>query len=132
MFLSNLSNNQKNLFIQLAIKAAESNGVVPIEQKNMLKAFAMEMSISPVYKTDRDTEEIINELIENSNEKELKIVLFEILGIIVSDSVFDEKEKCFIENMVKKCGLDILLVDKMVKLLEDYTNVYKNIVDVVL
>ncbi len=34
--------------------------------------------------------------------------------------------------MVKKCGLDILLVDKMVKLLEDYTNVYKNIVDVVL
>ncbi len=71
----------------MAIKAAESNGVVPIEQKNMLKAFAMEMSISPVYKTDRDTEEIINELIENSNEKELKIVLFEILGIIVSDSV---------------------------------------------
>lgn len=132
MFLSNLNNNQKNLFIQLAIKAAESNGVVPIEQKNMLKAFAMEMSISPVYKTDRDTEEIINELIENSNEKQLKIVLFEILGIIVSDSVFDEKEKCFIENMVKKCGLDITLVDRMVKLLGDYTNVYKSIVDVVL
>ena len=56
MFLSNLNNNQKNLFIQLAIKAAESNGVVPIEQKNMLKAFAMEMNTSPVYKTDRDTE----------------------------------------------------------------------------
>ena len=79
----------------MAIKAAESNGVVPIEQKNMLKAFAMEMSISPVYKTDRDTEEIINELIENSNEKELKIVLFEILGIIVSDSVLMKREMLY-------------------------------------
>lgn len=132
MFLSNLNNNQKKLFIQLAIKAAESNGVVPIEQKNMLKAFAMEMSISPVYKTDRDTEDIIDELIKNSSEKELKIVLFEILGIIVSDSVFDEKEKLFVENVVKKCNLDITLIDKMVKLLDDYTNVYKDIIDVVL
>lgn len=132
MFLSNLNSNQKNLFIQLAIKAAESNGIVPIEQKNMLKAFAMEMSISPVYTTDRDTEDIINELIATSNERELKIILFEILGIIVADSVFDEKEKVFVGHVVEKCNLDTALIDQMVKLLDDYANVFKSIVDVVM
>lgn len=132
MFLSNLNSNQKNLFIQLAIKAAESNGIVPIEQKNMLKAFAMEMSISPVYTTDRDTEDIINELIASSNERELKIILFEILGIIVADSVFDEKEKVFVGHVVEKCNLDTALIDQMVKLLDDYANVFKSIVDVVM
>lgn len=132
MFLSNLNSNQKNLFIQLAIKAAESNGIVPIEQKNMLKAFAMEMSISPVYKTERDTEDIINELIANSNERELKIVLFEILGIIVVDSDLDDKEKMFVSHMVEKCNLSAELIDQMVKLLDDYTRVYKAIVDIVM
>ena len=132
MFLSNLNSNQKNLFIQLAIKAAESNGIVPIEQKNMLKAFAMEMSISPVYTTDRDTEDIINELIASSNERELKIILFEILGIIVADSVFDEKEKVFVGHVVEKCNLNTALIDQMVKLLDDYANVFKSIVDVVM
>ena len=51
MFLNGLKNSQKSLFMALAIKAAESNGVVPLEQKNMLKAFAIEMGITPVYHT---------------------------------------------------------------------------------
>ena len=40
MFLNSLNNSQKSLFIELAIKAAESNGIVPIEEKNMLKGIS--------------------------------------------------------------------------------------------
>lgn len=132
MFLNSLNNSQKSLFIQLAIKAAESNGVVPLEQKNMLKAFAIEMGITPVYHTERETEDIINEIIKISSEKELKVILFETLGIIVSDNVFDEKEKAFVKHVVEKCNMDTALIDKMVGLLNKYASVYQEIVDVVL
>lgn len=132
MFLNSLNNSQKSLFIELAIKAAESNGIVPIEEKNMLKAFAIEMGITPVYHTESETEDIINEIIEISSEKELKVILFEILGIIVSDNVFDEKEKAFVKHVVEKCNMDTALIDEMVELINKYASIYNEIVDVVL
>lgn len=132
MFLNSLNNSQKTLFIELAIKAAESNGVVLLEEKNMLKAFAIEMEISPIYHTERETEDIIDEIVRISSEKELKVILFEILGIIVSDNVFDEKEKMFVKHVVEKCNLDTVLIDEMVELLNRYASIYQEIVGVVL
>ncbi len=132
MFLNSLNNSQKKLFIELAIKAAESNGVVLLEEKNMLKAFAIEMGISPIYHTERETEDIIDEIVRISSEKELKVILFEILGIIVSDNVFDEKEKMFVKHVVEKCNLDTVLIDEMVELLNRYASIYQEIVGVVL
>lgn len=132
MFLNGLNDRQKSLFVELAIKAAESNGIVLLEEKNMLKAFAMEMGIRPVYKTERKTEEIIEEIIKISSERDLKIIVFEILGIIISDNDFDEKEKAFVNHLVERCNLDTGLIDKMIVLLGKYAAVYKEIVDVVL
>lgn len=132
MFLNSLNNKQKALFSELAIKAAESNGIVALEQKDMLKCFALEMNITPVYHTNREVENIIDDIISISSEKDLKIILFEILGIIVSDTVFDEKEKAFVKNVVEKCNMNANLVDKMIELLFDYSKVYQDIVETVL
>lgn len=132
MFLNNLEQKQKLLFMELAIKAAEANGVVELEEKNMLKCFSIEMNIQSVYHTDRDLEDILNEIIQISTERELRIILFEILGIIISDGVFDEYEKEFIKHVVERCNMNVDLVDKMTGLLFDYTKLYQNIVKVVL
>ena len=132
MFLNSLNTEQKTLFIELAIKAAESNGVVELEEKNMLKCFAIEMGMAPVYYTDRDVKSIIDDIREISAAKELKIILFEILGIMVSDTVFDDKDKIFVKYIVKKWNIDPSLVDKMVGLLVDYAKIYQNIVETVL
>ena len=73
MFLNNLNNKQKKLFIQLAIKAAEANGIVELEEKNMLKSFAIEMNIPPVYNTENNLETILNEFSTPFHQnKELK------------------------------------------------------------
>lgn len=132
MFLNSLNSKQKKLFIDLAIKAAESNGIVPIEQKNMLKSFAIEMNIEPQYSSNMNIEDIISELKAISSEKELKIILFEILGIIISDSVFDEDEKKFVNHWVEMCGLDKKYVEQMVGLLQRYSDIYNDIVKLVL
>lgn len=132
MFLNNLNNKQKKLFIQLAIKAAEANGIVELEEKNMLKSFAIEMDIPPVYNTENNLETILNELVSISSEQELKIILFEILGIVVSDGVFDDDEKNIVKNIVERCKLDTNIVDEMLNALYEYINVYKKIVSIVL
>lgn len=132
MFLNSLNDKQKTLFLELAIKAAEANGTVELEEKNMLKTFAIEMNIRPFYTTERKTEEIVNELMGISNERDLKIILFEILGILISDKVFDINERTFIDNVVKTCNMDTSLVEKMLNLLNDYVRIYNNIIDVVL
>jgi len=132
MFLNNLNSTPKKLFIELAIKATESNGIVNFEQKNMLKAFALEMGINPIYHTERSTEKIIDDIIGSCSEKELKVILFEILGIIVVDGAFDDKEKLFVADFVKKCDIDMALVESMVNLLDKYVAIYKEIIEVVL
>ena len=48
MFLYLINEKQKNLFLKLALKAAEANGVVELQEKNMLKAFSKEMGIKPI------------------------------------------------------------------------------------
>jgi hypothetical protein len=131
MFLNSLNEQQKNLFIELAIKAAEANGRVDVEEKNMLKAFAIEMSVSPKYSTDDETDYIVKKLGEISTQQELKIILFEILGIIVSDGEFDEQEKKFIKGIVEQYGMDYSSVEKMVTLIQEYAALYQRIADTI-
>lgn len=114
------------------MKAAEVNGIVELEEKNMLKCFAIEMNIAPIYGTDKRVEDIVNRIVDISSEKELRIILFEILGIIVSDSVFDESEQAFVNWLFEKCNIEYALAEQMLVLLTDYLKVYQKIVHVVL
>lgn len=132
MFLSKLNSEQKELFLELAMKAAEVNGIIELEEKNMLKCFAIEMNIAPIYGTDKRVEDIVNRIVDISSEKELRIILFEILGIIVSDSVFDESEQAFINWLFEKCNIEYALAEQMLVLLTDYLKVYQKIVEIVL
>lgn len=58
--------------------------------------------------------------------------MFEILGIVVSDGVFDDDEKNIVKNIVERCKLDTNIVDEMLNALYEYINVYKKIVSIVL
>lgn len=132
MFLNSLSKKQKNLFMNLAIKAAEANGVVELAEKNMLKAYGMEMEISPFYSSDCETEMVLQEIKDVSTESELKIVLFEILGILISDEDFDDSEKEFLNRVRTSFDISQEKCDEMLKLLYDYSSVYQKIVAAVL
>ena len=132
MFLNLMNKPQKELFMELAIKAAEVNGVVELEEKNMLKAYAIEMQIHARYKTERETEEILNSLLEITCEKERRIIVFEILGMMFSDGVYDEKEEQFVKYISDKAGMSIDDIMNMISVLKEYEKVYKKICDVVM
>lgn len=127
MFLNLLNKSQKRLFLELAVRATEANGVVEIEEKNMLKEFALEMQETPVYSTEKSTEDLLKLIKKDSSEKSLKIVVFEILGIMYSDKVYDSEEKEFIDNMVKAFELPQDLSEKYNQLIVRYASLYKEI-----
>lgn len=127
MFLNLLNKSQKRLFLELAVRATEANGVVEIEEKNMLKEFALEMQETPVYSTEKSTEDLLKLIKKDSSEKSLKIVVFEILGIMYSDKVYDSEEKEFIDNMVKAFELPQDLPEKYNQLIVRYASLYKEI-----
>lgn len=132
MFLNSLNNVQKRLFLNLAIKASEANGVIELAEKNMLKSFAIEMKIEPIYKTDLETEDILREIVNISSETELKIVAFEILGIMISDSEFDNMEKIFVDNMFNKFAIPLDRKEEMLQVLGEYLAVFKKIESIIL
>lgn len=127
MFLNNLEKTQKQLFIDLAIKAVEANDIIEIEEKNMLKCFALEMDVQPRYKTEKGIDEILDDIVCISKIRDLKIIAFEILGILFSDGEFDDCENSFTKYMIHKFGLSDEWIEEMITLLNDYTSVYKKI-----
>ena len=132
MFLNKLKEDQKSLFLDLAIKATEANGVIESSEQEMLKMFAHEMKISPKFNTNKSLDSILNGLQELSTQQELKIISFEILGIMFSDDKYDEKEGEFISNMASAFHLENALMDIMSDLISEYSAVYKKICGIVL
>lgn len=132
MFLNILNHEQKELFQELAIKAAEANGVVEFEEKNMLKAFALEMQITPRYSTQKSSEEIVSAICKNASPAQLRAITFEILAILFSDTSFDMHEHHFFEKMTAKFHIQAETIKTMESLIQEYTDTYEKLRNFVL
>lgn len=132
MFLQSMSNKQKDLFMKLAIKVAEAKGVAEIAEKNLLKTYGIEMGITPLYETDSNTNDIIRELANISNEKTKKIIIFEILGLMTSYSDFNDMEKKFVDDLAKAFSISNEQCDEMLKFLKEYSELYGKIANLIL
>ncbi len=53
MFLGKLNEEEKKLFLNLAVKVAEANGIVAEAEKNMINQYCLEMGLSVTQKTTR-------------------------------------------------------------------------------
>lgn len=132
MFLEMLSDFQRELFLHLAICAAKANNIVDEAEKEMILRFAKEMDIEPITNTDKNADEVIRELKESCGDLERKIILFEIIGIILSDQNCDELEKRFLNNLAAKFEITEETVNNMISLVREYTGLYNRIFDTVI
>jgi Tellurite resistance protein TerB. len=132
MFLNMLSNDEKELFLDVAIKAAEANGEIAKEEKEMLHAFAQEMKIESRSTTNKDISEILKAFTENSSKQSMRIVVFELIGILFADSEFDDFEKEFLSKVTDSFGISIETRDEMISEIKDYSENYNRICKTVL
>ena len=124
MFLRPLNNKQKELFLNLALAAASANDVLEDSEKLLLAAYADEMSIDVNKASQMPMEEICKKLKAISNSKELNQISFEIVGMMTSDSEYDEKEKMFISKMAELFEIPMKRIDEMF----EYVNAYSELI----
>ncbi len=128
MFLEMLKDEQKDLFLQLAVQAAKANGKFDETEKEMLIKFANEMNIEPKSESDKSIDELTEELAKITGKKERKIILFEAIGILNSDGEFDEKEAEYLANIAKKFEISKEDLEYMMSLVSYYVELFDEIV----
>ena len=127
MFLRPLNNEQKELFLDLALAAASANAVFEDSEKTLLAAYADEMSVDVNKASHRPVEEICRKLKAISNSKELNQISFEIVGMMMSDNVHDDDEKAFILKVAEIFEIPMGRIDEMFKCVNTYSELIKKI-----
>lgn len=127
MFLRPLNNEQKRLFLDLAIAAASANNIIEESERRLLAAYADEMGIDVDDADGSSMEEACVKLKEISNSKELNQIAFEIVGMMMSDSEYDEDEKTFIDKMATIFEIPSERISEMFSCVNDYSALIKRI-----
>lgn len=106
MYLSRLSKEQRDLFIDMCIHAAMANDIFAEEEKMLIKQYCKEMHISePWYEARESLNDVCKRLLEISKPSDLKIMIFNITELMLSDSDYNEDETNFMHRLVKKLNL---------------------------
>lgn len=127
MFLRGLNQNQKSMFLTLAMKASEINQVVENCEKQLLLAYADEMGIELSMKSNLVFEELIVGLKDESTQKELNQIMFELVGMVVSDGEFDVDEKAFLDKVAAAFEIEWKKIDSMIESIKKYKDLMKQI-----
>lgn len=106
MYLNRLSDEQKNIFLDVCIHAANANNDFADEEKLYIRQYCEEMRLPKVrYETDSDIKELIPRLVKISTKSELKMITIELMGLLLSDQCYDSFEKEFMDYFSKETEL---------------------------
>lgn len=128
MFLHLLNEENKSRFIELCEYAALADEVLENKEKETISMYCREMGISEVKLGEkRELGTLLEELSQNADLSEKKIILFEILGLMLSDEKYDEKEEQFVYDIIKKLEIEKQVVLQIRSLLDIYKAVYREL-----
>lgn len=125
MFLNKLDNSLKNLFLEFGYIIANADGNFSTPERELLKSYCTELQID--YNLDEkkspSEEEIISKIKEISKEQERRIIIFELVGLAMTDGDYSELERNIIKNAQKEFGfsedfekLCEILIDRYLKI----------------
>lgn len=120
MFLRQLNDNQKTLFLNLAKEAAKSNGIVNNNEKRLIEAYADEMGINSDVTSSLSVERICLDLKDISSKKELNQMCFEIASLLLGDMDFDSDEQSFLAKVCSIWDIDSSKCDEMLTYINEY------------
>ncbi|MBS4216251.1 hypothetical protein [Neobacillus rhizophilus] len=103
MFLAELQPEEKRAFLELAAMIANIDGNLSIFESSVLSKFQKEMGLKDYQIEGLAIEDI---LITFKTERSKNIVLAELLQLIYSDGVFQEKESETIQIIKEHFGFD--------------------------
>lgn len=128
MFLSRLNEGTKESFLKLCVHASLSNGVFAMEEKDILFAYCREMNVNEkIPDTPETLEELITKISNETSDEEKNIYILEILALMKSDGIYDEKENEFMKKLALGLGFSEDVLIKYNNLLEKYLEIEKEL-----
>ena len=133
MYLATLSLEQKQLFMEFAYRLACIDGEYSNMEVMTMDVYRQETGIEfDENSVTRSADEIISRLAEVCDARELRIIVFEMMGLALADGKYDEKEKRLFSDMMVRFGLDAGFANDCKKVLEDYFVLQNRINEIVL
>lgn len=127
MFLSELKDEQKELFLDLVIHLSMSNGEFVDAEKAMVHQMCREMEIAERLETKVEFDEALSRLSKNAYVREKRIILLELAGIVMADGVYDSEEKAAVEKIADALCIDYSHCENAISLIKDLFDVYSKI-----
>ena len=115
MYLVDLSDEQKRLFLDFSVWLMESKGHVDQREKILLKQYCDEMKI--VYESKKSvesSESILQKLKEISSFEELKKITVEIVALIYADEEYENEEYKLLMQLQAIFEFDIHLLEEII------------------
>ena len=125
MYLSKLNEKEQEYFLELAYYVSNYNDKFADEQKMLINQYRDEMLLFEENYQIRelDLEKILDVFKESSDENKNAIFL-EIMAVILSDNVYDKKEKEVISIIEKELNIPTEKHDLAVNWVKDMQNLY--------
>ena len=124
MFLNQLNNEERSIFLKLAIAIIKADGKLEEKEKLFVAEYSREMGV-----TDYDLNENIEPLGlaekigKDSTDAVKRIFLLELVALANADGEFAESEKSLILSLLQKFGLTENQLNESLKLLAEYNDV---------
>lgn len=105
MFLNTLSNEEKIMFLDMAIHASQVNGLVEESERSILEQYCKEMNLKPYEKTELHSVNEIISFFSSSSEVSKRVAVLELLGLGYIDGIYDETENAVVKDFAIGIGL---------------------------
>lgn len=128
MYLALLNKEQKEIFLGLAYNLSNIDGDYSSSEQQMIESYCGEMNIKY---SDSIAKVELNTIMENINKifdnKSIKIVLFELIGLAMVDNNFDETEHAFLNSIQNLFSVDSEFMSKAENYIKNYLDLQLNI-----
>lgn len=106
MFLNQLNENLKELFLQLCSHAVMADDVFEVDEMESIAHFCYEMMI-PNHMPDMDAplDSVIDSINQLASPQQKNIIMFELIVLLKRDGVLDETEKLFLSTVKTEFGI---------------------------
>lgn len=111
MFLSELSADQKRVFIELGHKLALADEILSRREQALLAAMRGEMGLDPL--APPQNIELKNLELTFDTRKARMVAIVELLQIAYVDGNFDEEERTFLKGLARSFEIDDATFDKL-------------------
>lgn len=101
MYLKDLTEEQKNLALDVLIGVAKANHYLEDSEKTKIEGYCKEMGLAPRYTANLDAESAEQKFLSISNRTDCRKLLVEVTAMAIADNNFDDLERAFVKNFLK-------------------------------